>query len=416
MGPDSVDLESFGWSIGISDILGWRECPQRFVFGMRRHTPMPERMQLTPGERDEPPESTNWTNAYGSAIHHAIHLVDTKGYSHSMAVASVMTEYGPWLTPEDVALLYEDLKVFESRRPLGVTLVASEQDVKVPLFIADNGQQIYFRFKLDVLYKLIVNPSVFLHRDYKSSKWVKTQSEVHKDPQMWSYNWGIHDLYPECGRLLQTYDQLKFGELDTSKNDKQRDVVKLWLIENVKAIMADDVYKPKQNDFCRYCPMVVTCRETKRSTDFWKGKLALEAPLIREGRKTRIELAEEGDEIERLIEVELPRMIQARKHLEKVEEMLKEIIRNMPPDDVARLGWKLQRSTRRRLPAEGLREIHAMLGDVFYELIGMSQTTIDEFFGKPKKGEPVAPELEIVRNWMLTDEKEPQVVPAKRET
>lgn len=408
-----MDLEPFGWAVGISDIKGWRECPARFAFGMRRHVELPPHLQIEPGERDEPPEATNWTNAYGSAIHHAIHLVDVQGMSHKRAVEAVVAIYGPWLEPADVALLFEDLKVFEQRRPLGVELVMSEADVKVPLFVADNGQQIYFRFKVDVLYRMISQPDVYLHRDYKSTKWPQTQQQIHSDEQLWSYNWGLHEYFPEIRRLLQTWDGLKFGEIQTSKNDAQRAQVKLWLIEQVKAIMADEVFKPKINDFCRYCPMVVTCRETKRATTYWRGKLALTAPLKKDGRKTRVELADDGDEVERIIQEDLPEMQRVRKHIEHVEKELKEVIRELPEEDRERLGWALQTRTSKRMPAEGLRELHSMLGDLFYELVSLPQTAIDSYFGKPKKGEPLSDELRIVREWMLTEDRDPNVVPAK---
>lgn len=408
-----MDLSPYDWSIGISDIKGWRECPARFARGMLRHVELPPHLQLRPGERAEPPGHTNWTNAYGSAIHHAIHLVDAEGYGHKRAVEAAMSEYGPWLAPADVALLFDDLQTFEARRPLGVTLVAAEADMRVPLFVTDEGQQIFFRFKLDVLYRLINNPSVFLHRDYKSTRWPKTQQEVHSDEQLWAYNFAIHEHYPECERLLQTWDGLKFGEISTSKNDAQRAQVKLWLIENVKAIMADDVYRPKLNDFCRYCELAVPCRETKRATTFWRGKLALTAPLVKDGRKTRVALADDGDEVERIIQEDLPEMQRVRKHIEHVEKELKEVIRELPDEDRQRLGWALQSRTSKRMPAEGLRELHAMLGDLFYELVSLPQTAIDSYFGKPKKGEPLSDELRIIKDWILTEDREPNVIPAK---
>jgi CRISPR/Cas system-associated exonuclease Cas4 (RecB family) len=385
--------------IGISDILDYRECPQRHAFGMRRHVALPERLQLYAGETDEAPGSTNWTNAYGSAIHHAIHLVDKDGLSHSAAIAEVMVEYGTYLEPGDLQLLGEDLRLFERRRPLGVTLVASEAEMRVPLFVTDDGAQIYFRFKLDVLQRLIANPLIFLHRDYKSSRWRRTDAEVHKSEQMWAYNWGIHELYPECTTLLQTYDQLKFGEVQTTKNDQQRDEIKAWLIANVKIILADEVYKPKQNDFCRYCALIVTCRETHRATAYWRGRMAVLAPLTKEGRKIKVEFAEEGDELERIIRDELPKMQQTRKHLELVEELLKDLLTQMDDVERDRLGWRLKDRKARAIAPEGLRELHEAMGDTFYDLVTLPITRLEEMTGKPKRGEPVPPLLQIARDW-----------------
>ncbi len=407
-----MNLEPFGWAIGISDIKDFRECPQRFAYGMRRHVALPEHMQLYVGETDEAPGATNWTNAFGSAIHHAIHLVDKDGLTHEAAIAATMTTYGAYLEPSDLQLLREDLAQFETRRPMGVDIVASEAEMKVPLFVY-KGQQIWFRFKLDVLYRMQSAPDVFLHRDYKSSRWQRTPAEVHKDVQMWAYNLAIVELYPECRLLLQTYDQLKFGELQTTKNDVQRAEMKQWLIQMVTIIMEDDTYRPKANDFCRYCEMVVTCRETRRSTRYWRGRLAVLAPMTTEGRKVKVEFAEEGDELEAIIRDELPLMMRTRKHIELVEQLLKDTIEGLSQSDRDRLGWVVKDRKKRAISPEGLRELHAVLGDTFYSLITLPITKLEELVGKPKKGEPVPIELQVARDWTTEETGGTSVAPAK---
>jgi hypothetical protein len=402
-------------SIGISDIINYRECPQRMAFNMRRHIELPERLQLEPGERDEPPGHTNWTNAYGSAIHDAMHLVDKEGLTHEQAIHEVMLRWGTYLDPGDIDQLRDDLSLFEKRRPLGVTLVGSEMEARVPLFAHETEGQIYFRFRIDALHRLIANPGIFLHRDYKSSKWRKSPAEVHSDPQMWSYNWGIHEWFPECQFLQQTYDQLRFGEVPTSKNDAQRATIKQWLIENVRVIMADETYKPKQNDFCRYCPLVVTCRETQRATDYWKGRLALTAPLTKEGRKVRVAFEAEGEELARVVREELPKMSGTRKHIEHVEKVLKTMLAEMSIEQRQELGWQLKDRRSKTIPPDGLRELHAMMGDTFYQLVNMSMSTLEEHTGKPKKGEPVPAELEVARNWQTEEVTGTNLVPANSE-
>jgi hypothetical protein len=45
-----------------------------------------------------------------------------------------------------------------------------------------------------------------------------------------------------------------------------------------------------------------------------------------------------------------------------------------------------------------------MLGDSFYHLINLSMTRLEEFVGgKPKKGEDLAPELKLAREWSVED-------------
>lgn len=405
-----------GNAVGISDILAYRDCPARFAYGMRRHIELPPHLQIEPGERDDPPESTNWTNVYGSAIHEAISEVE-RGASHETAIDAALQRYGVWLTPEDIELLGEDLQVYEQRRPArdDVELVAAERDMRVPLFVTDDGEQMYFRFKLDVLYRLKDHPDVFISRDYKSSAHAKSEAEVHKDPQQWSYNFGIHELFPECRQLFQEYDQLKFGVRKTSKNAQQRAEMKQWLIAMVKVILADERYKPKRNEWCRWCPMVVTCRETKRATEFERGKLALLAPLVKEGRKIKVAFWDEGEHLEGLIRDELPRMIEVRKHIAKVEETLKGIIEEMALEERERLGWLVRERTSRRITTEGLRELHELLGDSFYELVSLPVSRLEEFVGKPKKGEPVPAELELARQWMVEEPGGVTIVPRSAE-
>lgn len=401
--------------IGISDILDYRECPQRHAFSMRRHVELPARLQLQPGEKDDPPEHTNWTNAYGSAIHEAIHLVENQHISHEQAVQGAMQRYGTYLEPGDLELLRADLDIYERRRPLGVTLVGSEMELRVPLFVHPEHGQIYFRFRIDVLHRLIANPSVFLHRDYKSSKWRKTPKEVHSDLQMWAYNWAIHEWYPECRTLHQTYDQLRYGEVPTTKNDQQRAMMKRWLIDNVRTIIEDETYKPQLNDFCRYCALVVTCREPRRATDWTRAKLAVLAPMTKEGRKVRVEFAVEGDELEQFVRDELPGMIRTRKHIEHVEKLLKELLITMPEEERERLGWRVTDRRSRTISADGLRELHQQMGDGFYQLVSLPISKLEDLVGKPGKGEEAPPELEIARRWTLEDVSGTNVVPANTE-
>jgi hypothetical protein len=396
-------------SVGISDILAYRDCPARFAWQMRRHVELPPHLQIVPGEHDDPPENIDWRNAYGLAIHLALHLAE-QGASHEEAVAGALQQYGVYLDPGDVSLLRDDLKTFEQRRQLGVTLVGSEMELRVPLFIHE-GEQFYFRCRLDVVQRLISNPSVFLHRDYKSSKWPKSAKEIHEDPQLWAYNWAIHEYWPECDTLIQTYDQLRFGEQNTTKSNEQRRDMKRWLIDMVKLILADETYRPKLNDWCNYCPIVVSCREPRRATAYTRGKLAATAPLTKVGRKIKVDFQQNGNSIEELIS-ELPDMIATRKHIERVEEELKGVIEHMSSEDRERLGWALKDRHARRIAPEGLRALHAAMGDVFYQLASLPVTRLEELVGRPKRGEPPAAELQIAREWTVDEVTSVNVVPA----
>lgn len=378
-------------SIGISDLLDWRECPQRMEYGMRRHVILPD------GTSDEPPGHTNWTNAYGSAIHDAIHVVETTGCSNQEAVEAVWPKYATYLSPDELAMLKEDMDKYRRDCPLGMEIVAAEVDARVPLLI-HQGVQVYFRFKIDALYRRIDDHTVFYQRDYKSSKHRKSQKEVDEDLQMWAYNFGLFELYPECSSLLQSYEQLRFGNNLTSKNEEQRKQVREWLELTVLAVIGDDAHEPKQNDWCPWCPLVATCDQTKRASRFWKGKMAELAPMTKEGRKTKITFLDEGDDLDYMMREVLPQMIRTRKHLEAAEKALKEVIEAMPNEDREALGWRLADRKTKVTSPEGLRMIHEYLGDSFYEVISLVKSNVENVVGKPKKGEPLSPGLKIIRD------------------
>lgn len=369
-------------SIGISDLLAWRECPQRFALQMRRHG------EAVPGEID-------WKNAYGSAIHDAIHIVAENGSNAEQAVTKVWPTYAGFLDPEDLALLKQDIERYRGDTPLGMEPVGFEMEGRVPLFLHE-GRQIYFRFRIDALYRRRDDHTVFYHRDYKSSKWRKTQAEVDSDPQMWAYNWAIHELYPECRSLLQSYEQLRFGNLPTSKNDDQRSKVKPWLIETTRAVLEDEDLKPRQNEWCPYCPLLLTCDETKRATRVWQSKLALLAPMTQEGRKTKITLSDAGADLEEMVASQLPKMIRTRKHLEAAEEAMKQVIARMPSEERERLGWRMSERRTTFLPPEALRALHEAMGDSFYEAIGVTKSAMEKVAGKPELEMMHAMELERI--------------------
>lgn len=266
-------------SIGISDVLAWRECPRRMSFSMRRHTPA-----------GEPPEATTASTAFGTAMHDVFEFVGNNDAFDDEAVQTAFDRHARWLDPDDLPRMRENLKVYRERDYLGVRTVAVEGEYRVPLFVADDGTTIFFRCKIDRLYQSLHDESVFISVDYKTSRWQKTEEEVHEDPQQWAYNWAIHEVFPECGTLVQVYDQLRYGAIPTRKSDVQRDQIKEWLIRHVKAIMrdvdygADGLLQPKLNDWCAWCPVAESCSVVKDVTDFTAAKIAALAPEHKEGR------------------------------------------------------------------------------------------------------------------------------------
>lgn len=383
-GEALMDLEPFGWAIGISDILQWRDCPERFMFGMQRHLG---------GDR---PESWSPANAYGSAIHDCIHDLD-EGASETEAVQAAFARYSQWLEPTDISRLYDDMRIYQERDMLGVRTVAAEEDMRFPLFV-HNGQQIYFRFKLDRLYQRLDDESKFILVDYKSSKWVKSADEVNGDLQMWAYNVGVHELFPECDDLLQIYEQLSFGQEPTRKSAEQREEMRRWLITAITAMIEDTDLEPKFNEWCPWCPLKMDCDVVQHQlTDWAKTRIAALAPrepkLKKDGTPSKV-LGPPKLDPSRLGEyVELlPDIKRATQVLEAFVDTVNKAMKEMPDGSLAELTTrdaprgliKNQRSNRKFTPT-ALRNLADELGPDFFYLATVSIAAVERFYGKEAK-------------------------------
>jgi hypothetical protein len=376
-----MNLEPYGWAVGISDILQWRACPERFVFGMKRHT------------EGAPPESWSPQNAYGSAIHDAIHAVNG-GATHRDAVQAAFARYSNWLEPGDVSRMYEDLRIYEERDMLGVRTVAAERDMSFPLFV-HKGQQIYFRFKIDRLYQRLDDETKFILVDYKSSKWAKSKEEVDADLQMWAYNVGVHIIYPECEDLLQIYDQLSYGQEFTRKNDAQREEMRRWLVVAITAMIEDETLDPKFNDFCAWCPLKMDCDVVRHQlTDWAQAKIAAIAPrkpkLKKDGEPGKVLLPPELDPARFNEYVDLlPDVRRARQVLEAFEEAVKKAMRDIPDTSLTELksreapnGYRKDTRSKRTFTPTALQKIHEELGADFYYMASLSAAAIERHYGK----------------------------------
>lgn len=376
--------------IGISDIIAYRECAQRMSWGMRRHMELPERFAAFAGERDEPPESTNWTNAYGSAVHVALAAVEEDDASDEEAIDAAWAEYGRYLDPEDLELMRADIEKFRVRsQPQGYRVVAVEEDMRVPLFVHE-GVQIYFRFKIDALYQHLQNDGLFLSRDYKATKWPRSKKELDEDIQQWAYNFGVHERFPEIEDLAQQVDQLRAGVHTVQKTKAQREMMRDWLIRQVKAILADDALKPSQNQWCPWCPLLMQCSVTHRSTDYWKARLAAVAPERKSGRKTVVDL--DPEKFDEYVEM-LPRAKDAVKVLERFVNEVQSVLKEMPSDRRRDYGYVTSERNVDTFTPEALREIAEMTGPMFWHLVRLPKSQLESFYGKGKSADPMLDEI-----------------------
>lgn len=373
-------------AIGISDIQKHRECARKMGYQMRRWT-----------EGEQPPEDQHPDTMYGTVFHDTVEITEEKDLSDDEALQFAFNRYARYLAPEDLEKLKLDLQTYRERDEVGVRTLANEKEVRVPLleWCYDCGQRsigavcefcgqetatIYFRARIDRLYQRLDNEAVFLHRDYKSSKWPKSEEEVHKDPQMWSYNWIIHEYWPECESLTQIYDQLRYGEIPTRKSDEQREEIREWLVRQVISILeAEEPVEPTFNQWCPWCPIKQDCPVIDRLTDFEVARIKALLPADEEPDTDLLEVY-----VEKLGDVDT-----AIKTLEAYRDRVKGVVRELPDERKDALGFKLSPRSFDVWSPAALEAAHDILGEDFYNLVKLSKRQVNDFLADDDRQELV---------------------------
>lgn len=366
-------------AIGITDILGYRDCPQRFAFGMRRWT-----------EGTDPPEAVHPDTFYGKAAHEGMNWIEADMLTDEEAVDRCFAKY-PQLEPDDRQRLLDDFEVYRERDDKGVILVANESEFKVPIFqwcfdcrrdsegmicgyCEKEIETIYFRGKIDRLYALASNPSVFIHRDYKTSKWRKTEEEVNADKQMWSYNAGIHLFWPECESLTQFYDQLRYGATPTRKSAAQRAEIMEWIKTQVRAILRDEALEPTANEWCPYCPIIEQCSEVRRLSEWSIARIEELAGKTGKVKPDGVE----ANGIEEYVG-DLDQISLARKMCEAYEDSVRGELKKLPSSRIEELGYRRSERSSSVWEPEALAAIHSRVGDdAFYAMISLTKSRAEK--------------------------------------
>jgi len=377
-------------AVGISDILQFRDCRRKFIFQMRRHL-----------EGGDPPEDVHPDTMYGKAVHDGITWIEEDMLTDEEAVDRCFEVYGHWLEPEDADRLLADFETYRNRDESGVVTVANETEIRVPLLkwcygcsrepeederdtcIGCGGkvETIYFRARIDRLYQNVQNPAIFVHRDYKSSKWRKSEEEVHGDKQMWSYNCAIHRYWTECADLTQWYDQLRYGDIPTRKTAEQRQQMWEWLKRQVRAILAETDASPTHNEWCPWCPIMESCSEVKRLSEWAIARIEELSP---NSGKLEPELLV-GKDFEEYV-ADLPIIERARKMAERYEDSVRGELKKLPDTRLDELEYRKSERSSNYWTPEALRATLDLVGEEkFLLMVGLTKTRVEKLLDGEEK-------------------------------
>lgn len=376
-----------GVEIGISDILAWRDCATRAKVGRRRH------------EQGEAPESWSPENAYGSAIHLCLAMLDD-GATPDEAAQAAFAQFGQWLEPSDLSRLQDDMRKYLEREMVGVRTLLNEGEISVPLFEHPLAGPVWFRARIDRLYQSLEDPTRLIHLDYKSSKWAKSRVEVDADLQLWSYNLAIFewfcDLYPEFEpaqvRIQQLYDQLMYGQVPTQKGPEQRLEIRRWLIAAITAMIADEDEAPSYNEWCPWCSLKMDCPVVQFELTDWavtkiSALMPREEKLNKDGSVSKRlgKVSLDSERIREYVEL-LPQVKRAGQVLEAFAKEVNSTLKRMPESELHRLGKQTRDRSQRVFTVEAKREIIEAIGlPTFLMLCDVSLAEVERFFVEEKE-------------------------------
>jgi len=365
-------------SLGVSDAVQWHECPKLFYQNMKRHTLGHDVFQI---------QGISYPLAYGNALHAAaLAVVNDPEIYIDDAVDLGWSEYSHHLEPKHHAELKKDVQIVidRTREASSLELVASEQDMSVPLFLGrDEDEEIRaldeehvwysYRFKIDALYRMKSNPTHYVIRDFKSTRRPIFQSDVDEMIQFTAYDYAVRELFPDCTDVTIWWDGVKQGEIFSSRTDTDRIRFVEWLRSTIVAILntpdAQVATTPKMNQWCAYCPLLDSCEVVQYATTLALSTIAKQTGRIEVGDlpEQHVKQYQESKNAEKVLKA----------YNEKVKRFLMEAPgvyagRSYTPIDVRTKEWKA-------------RDVVNIVGDhVIDELAKVAKRTVTPYLEDPQ--------------------------------
>jgi hypothetical protein len=161
---------------------------------------------------------------------------------------------------------------------------------------------------------------------------------------------------------------------DARKTEAQRALIREWAIHQITAILGDDELPADQEPWCPWCPIMESCPIVPELTEYALAEIAALAPAEKVGRKTVVNLDPDLYEVyvEQLEDVNL-----AQKVLKRFDESVRGVAQGDARRRQRGAGLRDEGQDKTSWPPEALRAAHEVLGDDFYEVVGLTKTAVE---------------------------------------
>lgn len=368
-------------SLGISDAIQFHECPKLFLRNMSRHTRSEGALDETMiGGHSE-------ILAYGSCVHDAALIIAENPEIYlDDAVDQAWKKWAAWLSPERHAELREDAAVVQQRSieaMENLELVCAEQELKVPIFVGrgeeggldeEEGIWYYYRFRIDALYRRKDDPTHYVIRDFKTTRRQKFQSDIDEDMQFTAYDYGVREAFGKnVNQVTIWYDQLKHGEIFSSRTERDRIKFQEYIESTIKAVLDTPVEVVAEtyhlNEWCSWCPLLDSCGVIDHVIGISKIDLMKNADLD----------GFDPEMVENMVgQYETVR--QAQKALKEYADRVSDFLKNNPGTYA---GKKYYTSNVRQIKWKA-RDVFDLVGDGFVDKLPLvSSTALKEYLNNP---------------------------------
>ena len=369
-------------SLGVSDAKQFMECPKLFYRNMARHL-RPE------GAPDDSLIAQNSeVLSYGSAVHDAaLIVVKNPDVYLDDAVDAAWAKWAPYLQPEHHAEMREDVKVVIDRTieaQENLELVCAEEDWKFPVFVGrpqgdamldeEEGEWYYYRFRIDALYRRKDDPTHYIIRDFKTVRRERWQSDIDEDMQFTAYDYGVRQALGDgVENVTLWYDQLKFGEVFSSRTDSDRMKFEEYIQSTIKAVLdmpAEEVMDTfKLNQFCGWCPLLTSCGVVDYANDLAAYEI---------GMMSKADPSKVPDITPYIERYELSK--KAVKALDEYNTRMSDFLKNNP----GRHGETIYVKSTVNTPKWDARDVYGIVGDQLLDNLPLvSKKAISEYLNDP---------------------------------